>query len=117
MDGGYGATPYPQVQAYPVTPPPRAGYPLPAYPAAGESSGVVTAPPGAVYGGTYPYPYPQPAYPAPGYPQAYPQGYPPPVHARPAPVYVTPVGISLSVGGGFGHHGRGGWSVGVGSGW
>ena len=123
MDGGYGAAPYPQAQAYPVAPPPMAGDPLPAYPAAGESSGVVTAPPGAVYGGAYPYPsgYPQPAYPAPGYPQAYPQaypqGYPPPVYARPAPAYVTPVGISLSVGGGFGHRGRGGWSVGVGSGW
>ncbi|QTD45679.1 glycine zipper 2TM domain-containing protein [Ottowia testudinis] len=128
--GAYGAAP--GVQTYPVNPSPMAGYPLPAYPAAGELS----APP--EYGGyqaTYPprysnpYPYPGP-YPAPGYSQAYPPVhaqpvYPPqvvypaaPVYVRPAPMYAAPVGVNLSIGGiigGRGHR-RGGWGVGVGSG-
>ena len=42
---------------------------------------------------------------------------PAPVYVRPAPVYVAPVGVNLSVGGGWGHHGRGGWGLSVGSGW
>ena len=129
-DGGYapqGA--YGGAQSYPVNPPPLAGYPLPAYPAGGESSGVVTAPV-QVYGGypgqAYPQPYPSP------YPQAYPQPYPAPVYqaqgypapvypaapvyVRPAPVYAAPLGVNLSIGGGFGGRGRGGWGVGIGSG-
>ena len=115
----------PGVQSYPVLPPPVVGgYPLPSYPAAGESSGVVTAPAGGVYGGAYPYAYPPagyppPAYPAPVYRQAYPQPVYPaaPVYMRPAPAYVAPVGINLSIGGGYGHRGRSrGWSVGVGTG-
>lgn len=128
-DGGYapqGA--YGGAQSYPVNPPPLAGYPLPAYPAGGESSGVVTAPV-QVYGGypgqAYPQPYPSP------YPQAYPQPYPAPVYqaqgypapvypaapvyVRPAPVYAAPLGVNLSIGGGFGGRGRGGgWGVGIG---
>ena len=123
--GGYGGA-----QTYPVNPPPMAGYPLPAYPAAGEGSGVVTAPP--VYGG-YPGQYPNayPGYPAPGYAQTYPAPvyaqpvYPQPVYqaapvyVRPAPVYAAPVGVNLSIGGviGGGHrHHRGGWGVGIGTG-
>jgi len=45
------------------------------------------------------------------------------VSVRPAPVYpaypvfVAPVGVNLSVGGGWGRHGRGGWGLSVGSGW
>lgn len=107
---GYGyADPAYGAQGYPVNPAPVAGYPLPAYPAAGESSGVVTAPP-AVYGGAYPYP--APGYPPPGY--AYPVA---PVYVRPAPLYAAPVGVNLSIGGVFGGHRRGGgWGVGVGSG-
>ncbi|WOP15431.1 glycine zipper 2TM domain-containing protein [Ottowia sp. SB7-C50] len=128
-DGGYapqGA--YGGAQSYPVNPPPLAGYPLPAYPASGEASGVVTAP---VYGAYpaqgYPQPYPQ-AYPqAYPYPQPYPQpvyqaGYPAavypaaPVYVRPAPVYASPVGVNLSIGGVVGGRGRGGWGVGIGTG-
>ena len=114
--GGYSDGPYagvPGVQSYPVNLPPVAAYPLPSYPAAGESSGVVTAPP--VYGGYYPgagYPAP---YPAPVYRQAYPQpAYPAaPMYVRPAPAYVAPVGVNLSIGGGSR---RGGWGVGIGTG-
>ncbi len=126
--GGYGGAP--DVQSYPVNPAPMAGYPLPAYPAAGEGSGVVTAPP--VYGG-YPGQYPNAyqGYPAPGYAQTYPAPvyaqpvYPQPVYqaapvyVRPAPVYAAPVGVNLSIGGviGGGHrHHRGGWGVGIGTG-
>ena len=102
--GGYGGA-----QTYPVNPPPVAEYPLPSYPAAGEQSGVVTAPPVA-YGG-YPSPYP-----AQGYPQPYPaQPYPAPVYVRPAPAYVAPVGVNLSIGGVIGgRHSRGGVGVGIG---
>lgn len=111
--GGYGGVP-----SYPVPPAPMAGYPLPVYPAAGESSGVVTAPP---YGGGYPTPYAgpyAPAYPPQAQVQSYPvPAYPAPVYARPAPRYVTPVGVSLSIGGVIGGRGRGHWSVGVGSPW
>ena len=101
--GGYGGA-----QTYPVNPPPVAEYPLPSYPAAGEQSGVVTAPPVA-YGGYpspypaqgYPPPYPAQPYPAPVYRQAYPPpaypAYPAPVYVRPAPVYVAPVGVNLFV--------------------
>lgn len=122
--GGYGGA-----QTYPVNPPPVAEYPLPSYPAAGEGSGVVTAPP--VYGG-YPGQYPNayPGYPAPGYAQAYPAPvyaqpvYPQPVYqaapvyVRPAPVYAAPVGVNLSIGGVIGghRHSRGGWGVGIGTG-
>lgn len=119
--GGYGA-----VQSYPVNPPPVAGYPLPAYPAAGEQSGVVTAPPVA-YGGYpspypaqgYPPPYPAQPYPAPVYRQAYPPpaypAYPAPVYVRPAPADVAPVGVNLSIGGVIGgRHSRGGVGVGIG---
>jgi len=100
-------------QSYPVQPAPVAAYPVPAYPAAGESSGVVTAPPAAYGGYAYPpqaYAYPQQAYPQQAYPQqaypqqAYPQAYPQPVYVQPAPRYVTPVGVSLSVGGWAGRH-------------
>lgn len=108
--GGYGDGYGAPVQTYPVAPPPVAAYPLPAYPAGGEAAGaVVTAPPGAgAYG------YPPPAYAAPMY-QAPVQAAP--VVRAPYPAYVTPVGVSLSVGGAFGRHGRGGWGVSVGSGW
>lgn len=128
--GSYGGSP--GVQSYPVEPPPVAGYPLPAYPAAGEASGVVTAPPVA-YGQGYPYPaqgypqaypqnYPAPVYQQPAYPQPVYGGYPAtaypaaPVYVRPAPMYAAPVGVNLSVGGVFGGRGRGGWGVGVGTG-
>ena len=131
VSDGYGqADPAYGAQGYPVAPAPVAGYPLPpAYPAAGEASGVVTAPPVAYDGA---YPYPAPSYPQP-YPAAYPQPYPAPVYGpppgyaypaapvyvRPAPVYVAPVGVNLSIGGviGGGHHHRrrgGGWGVGIG---
>jgi len=122
-----------EAQTYPVPPAPVAAYPMPSYPAAGESSGVVMAPP-VGYGGyappaypgshaggyAQPYPYPpsySQAYSAPVYP-----AYPPTAYAPPPPVrYVTPVGVNLSIGGVIGGgrhgHGRGGWSLGVGSGW
>lgn len=83
-----------------------AAYPVPVQPAVG----VVTAPPGY----------------AEGYPPAYSGGYAPytqpvgtPVVVRPAmPVFVAPAGVSLSVGGGWGHHHRGGgWGISVGNGW
>lgn len=101
------------VQSYPVAPPPPvAAYPLPAEP----PRGVVTAPP------SYP-----PAYPPAAYPPAYAAGpYAPytqpvgtPVVVRPVvPVFVAPVGLSLSVGGGWGHHRHGGgWGISVGNAW
>ena len=105
------------VQTYPVQPAPVATYPVPpayaSYPAAGDG-----------YGGSYPYQQ-QPVYQAPypqAYPQAYPypapvyQAYPAPVYVQPAPRYVAPVGVNLSIGGVFGgRHRGGGWGVGVGS--
>ena len=93
------------VQTYPVAPPPVAGYALPAEPA------VVTAPPSYA-------PAAPPAYAAGGYaPYTQPVGTP--VVVQPAvPVFVAPVGVSLSVGGGWGHHRHGGgWGISVGSGW
>lgn len=110
---GYGGA-----QSYPVQPPPAvAGYPMPpAYPSAGYPGAVVTAPPQPVYGNAYP---PQAAYPQP-YPQAYPQpggyypqaAYPQPVYVQPAPRYVMPVGVNLSIGGRIGHHGGVGLGIG-----
>ncbi|HMN20854.1 MAG TPA: glycine zipper 2TM domain-containing protein [Ottowia sp.] len=100
--GGYGAP----AQAYPVAPPPVGGYPLPGHPAAGAP--VVTAPTGVVGGGAYPHAVPAgaaPAHAAPAYAE----------QVVRAPAYVTPVGISLSAGGGAGRHG--GWGVGVGDAW
>lgn len=110
---GYGDT---GAQTYPVNPPPVAAYPLPGYPSAGD--GVVQAP-ADVYGGypapVYPQPYPG-SYPAPAYPAAvYPQPvYPPQVVYAPRPAYVSPVGVTLSVGGVFGgrRHGYGGVGIG-----
>ena len=113
----------PDVQSYPVQPAPVATYPMPpaysSYPAAGDAP--------VAYGGSYPYPQQQPVYPAPypqAYPQAYPypapvyQAYPAPVYVQPAPRYVAPVGVNLSVGGVFGgRHRGGGWGIGVGSGY
>ena len=112
-------------------PPSLAGYPMPVYPAAGESSGVVTAPP-AWGGQPYPVPYPggygpvvpqgyaapyPPAYAPPAYP-VYP-AYPPAAYAPPPVRYVAPVGVNLSIGGVIGGRGRGHghWGVGIGSGW
>ena len=63
-------------------------------------------PAGGVYGpGGYPQPYPQ-AFPQP-YPYAAPvyQSYPAPVYVQPAPRYVAPVGVNLSIGGRIGRHG------------
>jgi uncharacterized protein YcfJ len=104
-DNGYGAP----AQAYPVAPPPLAAYPLPGYPAAGGS--VVTAPVGAVGGA---HPYAAPAYQTPVAPRGAIQAVPPADSA-----YVTPVGVSLSVGGSWGHHGRrgAGWGASVGNAW
>lgn len=109
-DAYYGQPAYGNagVQSYPVHPAPVAAYPVPQYPAAGDAyGGVVTAPPAA-------YGYPQPAYPqdypqAYPYPQSYPQpvypsAYPQPVYVQPAPRYVSPVGVNLSVGGMIGRH-------------
>ena len=117
-NGGYDSG----VQTYPVQPAPVSAYPVPpaysSYPAAGDAP-VVTAPP-AVYGGAYPYPS-QPVYQAPypqNYPQAYPypapvyQSYPAPVYVQPAPRYVSPVGVNLSIGGRIGRHS--GASIGIG---
>ncbi|MFV0680668.1 glycine zipper 2TM domain-containing protein [Ottowia sp.] len=99
------------VQSYPVQPAPVATYPVPAYPAypaypaAGESS-----PQPGEYGQTYPYPS--------SYPSSYPPGpvyntYPAaPVVVSPAPVYVRPVGINLSIGGRIGRHGGVGLGIG-----
>lgn len=117
-DPYYGGAPYDiaGVQSYPVNPPPLASYPLPAYPAAGEASGVVTAPPGAYGGHAYPYPAPAHSQPYP-YSQPYPapvyrQAYPSPVHPAP-PAYLAPIGVNLSIGGGS----RGGhWGLGIGTG-
>lgn len=95
------------VQTYPVTAPPMAKYPLPAP--------VVSAPPAYAPGYASGY--------APAYPQPYTTPVGVPVYVRPAPVYpaypvfVAPVGVNLSVGGGWGRHGRGGWGLSVGSGW
>ncbi len=114
-----------------MAPPSLAGYPMPVYPAAGESSGVVTAPP-AWGGQPYPVPYPggygpvvpqgyaapyPPAYAPPAYP-VYP-AYPPAAYAPPPVRYVAPVGVNLSIGGVIGGRGRGHghWGVGIGSGW
>lgn len=100
------------VQSYPVAPPPVAAYPLPAEP----PQGVVTAPPS--YAPAYPPAYPPPAYAAGPYaPYTQPVGTP--VVVRPAvPVFVAPVGVSLSVGGGWGHHRHGGgWGISVGNAW
>lgn len=87
---GYGAP----ASAYPVAPPRMPGRGVPPYPQAG----VVTAPRGL--------------------PQAYPQSYPP-ADLAPAPGYVMPVGVSLSIGGviGGGRHGRSNWGMGIGGGW
>ena len=91
------------VQTYPA--PPVASYPQPAP--------VVTAPP--AYASLEPQPYVQPY--AQPYVQPYTQPVGTPVYVRPAPVFIAPVGVNLSVGGAFGHHGRGGWGVSVGNGW
>ena len=49
--------------------------------------------------------YPQPVYPA----------YSAPMYVRPAPAYVAPVGVNLSIGGVIGgRHSRGGVGVGIG---
>ncbi|MBH1962998.1 MAG: glycine zipper 2TM domain-containing protein [Comamonadaceae bacterium] len=123
-DNTYGRYDSPPVQTYPVAPQPSAGaYPLPqGYPAPYPATGVVTAP---VYQQPYPQPYPQ-AYPHP-YAQPYPQPYPvaqpqviyvpapAPVYV-PAPVYSNPVGVTLSVGRGWGGHRSWGSSVGFGIG-
>ncbi len=112
------------VQTYPVQPAPVATYPVPpaysSYPVDGDVP-VVTAP---VYGNPYLYPQ-QPVYQAPypqGYPQAYPQpypyaepvyqAYPAPVYVRPAPRYVAPVGVNLSIGGRIGRHSNAGIGIG-----
>lgn len=104
---GYGAA-----QTYPVAP---------AY----DNTQGYAAPPQPAYAQPYPpqgYPQ-QEAYPQQVYPQAYPQAYSPqpvyvapqPVYVQPAPVYYTrPVGVSLSIGGGFGGRHFGGWGVGLG---
>ena len=113
-------------QTYPVQPAPVATYPVPpaysSYPSGGE-----VAQPGydagyypqqpvypAPYPQTYPQPYPQ-AFPQQGYPYAAPvyQSYPAPVYVQPAPRYVAPVGVNLSIGGRIGRHG----GVGVGFGY
>ena len=86
--------------------------PLPAEP----PQGAVTAPPS--YAPAYPPAYPPPAYAAGPYaPYTQPVGTP--VVVRPAvPVFVAPVGVSLSVGGGWGHHRHGGgWGISVGNAW
>ncbi|MCA0325552.1 MAG: glycine zipper 2TM domain-containing protein [Proteobacteria bacterium] len=121
-NGGYGA--YggaPQAQAYPAPMPQMGAYPIP--PAIGEqSAGVVRAPVQPVYGGGYS------AYPQQAYPQTYPQAYPQPVYApaaypaapvmmAPAPMYRVPIGVSLSVGSGWGRHHGVGWGVSIGNGW
>ena len=111
VDAVYGGYAPSDVQTYPVAPLPQAGgYPLPGsyptpYPGAGR------LPPGAVVT-------------APAYPQPYPQYSPPPVIYAPppvvqpvyvpAPTYVNPVGVTLSVGGVVGGHrgGRIGWGIG-----
>lgn len=107
-------------QSYPVQPAPVSAFPMPpAY------DNYPDAPPQTAYG-SYPYaaqPVYQSPYPAqPGY-QTYPaqpvyQAYPAPVYVQPAPVYVpapryvSPVGVSLSIGGRIGRHGGAGLGVG-----
>lgn len=110
----YGGYEQSGVQSYPVAPQPAVGvYSLPGgYPTPYPSTG--SLPPGAVVT-------------APAYPQPYPQYYPPvqppvvyspvpvvqPVYV-PAPAYVNPVGVTLSVGGVVGGHrgARIGWGIG-----
>ena len=118
-NGGYNSGSYNSgVQTYPVQPAPVSAYPVaPAYsgyPAV--SAPVVTAPPAVAYPypaqpvvqAPYPVAYPQPyVYPAPVY-----QAYPAPVYVQPAPRYVAPVGVSLSVGGRIGRHSGAGIGVG-----
>ena len=106
------------VQTYPVQPAPVSAYPVaPAYSAyPAVSAPVVTAPPAVAYPypaqpvvqAPYPVAYPQPyVYPAPVY-----QAYPAPVYVQPAPRFVAPVGVSLSVGGRIGRHSGAGIGVG-----
>ena len=113
-NGGYNSG----VQTYPVQPAPVSAYPVaPAYSAyPAVSAPVVTAPPAVAYPypaqpvvqAPYPVAYPQPyVYPAPVY-----QAYPAPVYVQPAPRYVAPVGVSLSVGGRIGRHSGAGIGVG-----
>ncbi len=111
-DTAYGTYGSPGVESYPVAPAPVAGaYPLPgAYPRPYPSAGslppraVVTAPP------AYSQPYPGP------YPVAPPQVIYTPVQPVyvPAPMYVNPIGVTLSVGGVVGGHrgARVGWGLG-----
>lgn len=118
-NGGYNTGSYNSgVQTYPVQPAPVSAYPVaPAYSAyPAVSAPVVTAPPAVAYPypaqpvvqAPYPVAYPQPyVYPAPVY-----QAYPAPVYVQPAPRYVAPVGVSLSVGGRIGRHSGAGIGVG-----
>ena len=118
-NGGYNSGSYNSgVQTYPVQPAPVSAYPVaPAYAAyPAVSAPVVTAPPAVAYPypaqpvvqAPYPVAYPQPyVYPAPVY-----QAYPAPVYVQPAPRYVAPVGVSLSVGGRIGRHSGAGIGVG-----
>lgn len=118
-NGGYNSGSYNSgVQTYPVQPAPVLAYPVaPAYSAyPAVSAPVVTAPPAVAYPypaqpvvqAPYPVAYPQPyVYPAPVY-----QAYPAPVYVQPAPRYVAPVGVSLSVGGRIGRHSGAGIGVG-----
>ena len=118
-NGGYNSGSYNSgVQTYPVQPAPVSAYPVaPAYSAyPAVSAPVVTAPPAVAYPypaqpvvqAPYPVAYPQPyVYPAPVY-----QAYPAPVYVQPAPRYVAPVGVSLSVGGRIGRHSGAGIGVG-----
>ena len=118
-NGGYNSGSYSNgVQTYPVQPAPVSAYPVaPAYSAyPAVSAPVVTAPPAVAYPypaqpvvqAPYPVAYPQPyVYPAPVY-----QAYPAPVYVQPAPRYVAPVGVSLSVGGRIGRHSGAGIGVG-----
>lgn len=118
-NGGYNSGSYNSgVQTYPVQPAPVSAYPVaPAYSAyPAVSAPAVTAPPPVAYPypaqpvvqAPYPVAYPQPyVYPAPVY-----QAYPAPVYVQPAPRYVAPVGVSLSVGGRIGRHSGAGIGVG-----
>lgn len=118
-NGGYNSGSYNSgVQTYPVQPAPVSAYPVaPAYSAyPAVSAPVVTAPPAVAYPypaqpvvqAPYPVAYPQPyVYPAPVY-----QAYPAPVYVQPAPRFVAPVGVSLSVGGRIGRHSGAGIGVG-----
>lgn len=118
-NGGYNSGSYNSgVQTYPVQPAPVSAYPVaPAYSAyPAVSAPVVTAPPAVAYPypaqpvvqAPYPVAYPQSyVYPAPVY-----QAYPAPVYVQPAPRYVAPVGVSLSVGGRIGRHSGAGIGVG-----